>query len=125
MEAGGDAWLEMVVWTLKGVLHFEEKSASVENPFVGETESSRWWTVDAGLSDPECRRLARLIPVYVVPRYGRGAMAIHRIVSDEENPKEIELVTGILRLSDVLRDDDHHGGIVDRLWNWLMTRWHH
>lgn len=104
-------------------MHFEEEGISTSDPSVGETVSLRWWTVDSSLSDPECSSLALLIPAYVVPRRGRGSQAIQRIVSDEENLKEIELPTGKVRLSDTLRDDDYRGSLVNRLWVWLIAKW--
>lgn len=122
MESGGDDWMESVVWILKGVLHFqEERDTLAEDPFMGEAETMRRWTVSASLSDPECRRLARLVPAYVLPRRGRGSKSIERAVFDVESVKEVDLPTGKLRLSNTLRDDDYRGSLMQWLWTWLFA----
>ena len=149
METGGDEWMASAVWILKGVsvasrptiracvrwqawltvvvpwqvLHFEEQGPCGEDPFIGENESLRRWTVAAHLNDPECRRLARLIPSYVLPRRGRGSDPIERTIADEESVKDVALPTGKLSISDTFRDRDHRGSLLERLWGWLMARW--
>lgn len=123
MESGGNDWMESVVWIIKGVLLFTEKGPSLpaEDPFMGQDELLRKWTFSSSISDPECGRLAKLIPSYVLPRRGKGSQAIERIVTDEEMLKQIDLPTGVLTLSDSLRDSDYRGSLVERLWSWLIS----
>lgn len=125
METGGKDWMESVVWIMKGVLLFtEEVFQSAENSVrEEEDELLRKWTFPTSISDPECCRLARLIPSYVLSHRGRGSQAIQRIIYDEEMLKQIDLPTGVLNLSDTLRDSDYRGSLVVRLWTWL-TSWY-
>lgn len=105
------------------MLLFEEQGPAPDDPFLEDTEHIRKWTLSGIVSDPEYRRLARMIPSHVLPRRGRGSQPIHHLISDEESHKNIELSTGILRLSDTLRDEDYKGGILQRLLTWLFAAW--
>jgi hypothetical protein len=124
MESGGDDWLENVVWILKGVLLFQEEGRLSDDPFIGEAEMIRRWTVTPGLSDPECRRLARTLPSFVLPKRGRGSKAVEHTIGDVEAFKEVELPTGKMQLSDTLRDEGFRGTLMERLWSWLLPRWY-
>ena len=124
METGPDDWVESAVWILKGVLQFEEKGRSADDPFLTDEESIRSWTLSTWISDPEYRRLARLIPSYVLPRRGRGSDSLERTIHDEESLKQIELPTGVMHPSDTLRDSDYRGGLLERLLSWLFTSWY-